>query len=99
LFGAFREISNRLRLCDRTGGHRARHPAMTAITTFDELRGGRTKLGLGVGGQGFREFDIERRLPVAASREASTFPSTSPPTGRNDDQTSLYIAKIGNLPQ
>ena len=48
-----------------------RHPAITAaaIATFDELSGGRALLGLGVGGQGFRELGIERRLPVAALRE------------------------------
>ena len=48
-----------------------RHPAITAATiaTFDELSGGRALLGLGVGGQGFRELGIERKLPVAALRE------------------------------
>ena len=48
-----------------------RHPAITAATiaTFDELSGGRALLGLGIGGQGFRELGVERRLPVAALRE------------------------------
>ena len=48
-----------------------RHPAITAATiaTFDELSGGRALLGLGIGGQGFRELGVERRRPVAALRE------------------------------
>ena len=48
-----------------------RHPAVTAaaIATFDEMCQGRAQLGLGVGGQGFRELGIERPLPVAALRE------------------------------
>jgi 5,10-methylenetetrahydromethanopterin reductase len=48
-----------------------RHPAMTAasIATLDELSAGRAVLGLGTGGQGFRELGIERKLPVAALRE------------------------------
>ncbi len=50
----------------------SRHPAVTAstIATFDELAGGRALLGLGIGGAGFRELGIERKLPVAAMREA-----------------------------
>ncbi len=48
-----------------------RHPAMTAstIATFDEVCYGRALLGLGVGGQGFPELGITRKLPVAALRE------------------------------
>jgi 5,10-methylenetetrahydromethanopterin reductase len=47
---------------------------MTAATiaTFDELSNGRAILGLGVGGQGFRELGIEPRLPIAALRETVT---------------------------
>lgn len=49
----------------------SKHPAMTAATmaTLDELSAGRAVLGLGTGGQGFRELGIERKLPVAALRE------------------------------
>ena len=52
----------------------SRHPAITAATiaTLDELSDGRAILGLGVGGQGFRELGIERKLPVAALRETVT---------------------------
>ena len=48
-----------------------RHPAITAATiaTFDEMCGGRARLGLGVGGQGFRELGIERLRPISALRE------------------------------
>ena len=48
-----------------------RHPAITAaaIATFDELCGGRARLGLGVGGQGFRELCIGRPRPLTALRE------------------------------
>ena len=48
-----------------------RHPAITAasIATLDELSAGRAVLGLGTGGQGFRELGIERKFPVAALRE------------------------------
>lgn len=48
-----------------------KHPAITAATmaTLDELSAGRAVLGLGTGGQGFRELGIERKLPVAALRE------------------------------
>ncbi|MBS34435.1 MAG: hypothetical protein CMO26_00760 [Thiotrichales bacterium] len=48
-----------------------RHPAMTAstIATLDELCDGRAQLGLGVGGQGFKELGLDRPLPVAALRE------------------------------
>ena len=63
--------TSRLRLGPGVSDPYTRHPAMTAaaIATFDELSGGRALLGLGVGGQGFRELGIERRLPVAALRE------------------------------
>ena len=48
-----------------------RHPAITAaaIATFDEMCKGRARLGLGVGGQGFRELRLERPRPIAALRE------------------------------
>ena len=63
--------TGRLRIGPGVSDPYTRHPAMTAtaIATLDELSGGRALLGLGVGGQGFRELGIERRLPVAALRE------------------------------
>ncbi len=50
----------------------SRHPSMLAssLATLDELTGGRAILGLGIGGQGLPELGIERKLPVAAMREA-----------------------------
>lgn len=50
----------------------SRHPSMIAssIATLDDLTGGRAILGLGTGGQGLPELGIERKLPVAAMREA-----------------------------
>ncbi len=49
----------------------SRHPSTTAaaIASFDEFCKGRAVLGLGTGGQGFRELAIEQKLPVAALRE------------------------------
>ena len=63
--------TSRLRLGPGVSDPYTRHPAITAATiaTFDELSGGRAQLGLGVGGQGFRQLGIERKLPVAALRE------------------------------
>jgi 5,10-methylenetetrahydromethanopterin reductase len=50
----------------------SRHPAITAaaIATLDEISNGRAVLGLGVGGAGFRELNLQTNLPVAAMREA-----------------------------
>lgn len=50
----------------------SRHPSAIAstIATLDEMSGGRAILGLGIGGNGLKELGIERRLPVAAMREA-----------------------------
>jgi 5,10-methylenetetrahydromethanopterin reductase len=50
----------------------SRHPALTAcaIATLDEMCGGRAALGIGTGGAGFRELGLDRKLPVAAMREA-----------------------------
>lgn len=52
----------------------SRHPAITAaaIATLDELSKGRAVLGLGLGGAGFRELGLEKKLPVAALRESIT---------------------------
>lgn len=52
----------------------SRHPSAIAssIATLDEMSGGRAILGLGIGGNGLKELGIERRLPVAAMREAVT---------------------------
>jgi 5,10-methylenetetrahydromethanopterin reductase len=49
-----------------------RHPALTAmaITTLDEISGGRAMLGIGAGISGFGELGIERRMPARAIREA-----------------------------
>jgi 5,10-methylenetetrahydromethanopterin reductase len=49
-----------------------RHPSAIAgaVATLDEMTGGRAVLGLGVGGQGLPQLGLERRLPVAALREA-----------------------------
>src|SRR5690349_20965282 len=48
----------------------SRHPANSAaaIASLDEFSRGRAMLGLGTGGQGFRELAIEQKLPVAALR-------------------------------
>jgi len=50
----------------------SRHPAITAtsIATLDELSAGRAVLGFGLGGAGFRELGIQKKLPVAALRES-----------------------------
>ena len=63
--------TGRIRLGPGVTDPYTRHPAITAATiaTFDELSGGRALLGLGIGGQGFRELGVERRRPVAALRE------------------------------
>jgi len=42
----------------------------SSLATLDELTSGRAILGLGIGGQGLPELGIERKLPVAAMREA-----------------------------
>jgi 5,10-methylenetetrahydromethanopterin reductase len=64
-------VTKRLRLGPGVSDPYTRHPAMTAstIATFDEMCNGRALLGLGVGGQGFPELGITRKLPVAALRE------------------------------
>lgn len=63
--------TGRLRLGPGVTDPYTRHPAITAaaIATFDEVCEGRALLGLGVGGQGFRELGLERPRPVAALRE------------------------------
>ncbi|MGI9334598.1 MAG: LLM class flavin-dependent oxidoreductase [Gammaproteobacteria bacterium] len=68
---AVASVTTRLLLGPGVTDPYTRHPAITAATiaTFDELSAGRALLGLGVGGQGFRELGIERKLPVAALRE------------------------------
>ena len=50
----------------------ARHPIITAaaIGSLAELAPGRTWLGIGAGGRGFRAMGIERRRPAVAIREA-----------------------------
>jgi len=64
-------VTERMQLGPGVSDPYTRHPAMTAstIATFDELCNGRALLGLGVGGQGFPELGITRKLPVAALRE------------------------------
>lgn len=64
--------TRRIRLATGVTDPYSRHPAITAasIASLDELSGGRTVLGLGLGGGGFRELGIEKRLPVAALRES-----------------------------
>ena len=68
---AIAAATNRIRLGPGVTDPYSKHPAITAATmaTFDELSEGRAVLGLGTGGQGFRELGIERKLPVAALRE------------------------------
>lgn len=50
----------------------SRHPSAIAsgMATLDEMTGGRAIIGLGIGGNGLPELGIERKLPVAAMREA-----------------------------
>ena len=50
----------------------ARHPIITAaaIGSLAEIAPGRTWLGIGAGGRGFRAMEIERRRPAVAIREA-----------------------------
>ena len=64
--------TSRIRLGPGVVDPYSRHPSMIAssIATLDELTGGRAMLGLGIGGQGLPELGIERKLPVAAMREA-----------------------------
>ena len=63
--------TERIRLGPGVTDPYTRHPAITAaaIATFDEMCGGRARLGLGVGGQGFRELGIDRPRPITALRE------------------------------
>jgi 5,10-methylenetetrahydromethanopterin reductase len=64
--------TSRIRLGSGVCDPYSRHPSATAscIATLDELSEGRAVLGLGTGGQGFRELGIEQKLPVAALRES-----------------------------
>jgi 5,10-methylenetetrahydromethanopterin reductase len=64
--------TSRIQLGTRVTDPYVRHPALTAvaIASLDELSGGRAILGLGAGGSGFREMEIERKKPVVALREA-----------------------------
>jgi 5,10-methylenetetrahydromethanopterin reductase len=64
--------TTRIRLGPGVADPYSRHPSAiaSAIATLDDLTGGRAILGLGVGGQGLPQLGIERRLPVAAMREA-----------------------------
>jgi 5,10-methylenetetrahydromethanopterin reductase len=61
----------RIQLGTRVTDPYVRHPALTAvaIASLDEVSGGRAILGLGAGGSGFREMEIERKKPVVALRE------------------------------
>ena len=63
--------TERIRLGPGVTDPYTRHPAITAaaIATFDEMCGGRARLGLGVGGQGFRELGIDRPRPITTLRE------------------------------
>ena len=64
--------TSRIKLGPGVADPYSRHPALLAssIATLDELTEGRAVLGLGIGGQGLAELGIERKLPVAAMREA-----------------------------
>ncbi len=70
--GAIAARTQRIRLGPGVADPYSRHPALTAasIATLDEITGGRAMLGFGIGGNGLPELGIERRLPVAAMREA-----------------------------
>ncbi|MFQ5691850.1 MAG: LLM class flavin-dependent oxidoreductase [Nitrospinota bacterium] len=48
------------------------HPAITAaaVSTVDEISGGRVVMGIGAGGAGFPVMGVTRTRPVAAIREA-----------------------------
>jgi 5,10-methylenetetrahydromethanopterin reductase len=49
-----------------------RHPALTAvaISTIDELSGGRAILGLGMGGSGFQQLGLKKDRPLTVLRES-----------------------------
>jgi 5,10-methylenetetrahydromethanopterin reductase len=69
---AIAAATNRLFLGPGVVDPYTRHPSAvaSAIATLDEMTEGRAVLGLGVGGQGLPQLGLERRLPVAALREA-----------------------------
>ena len=71
-FAAIAAATSRIKLGPGVVDPYSRHPSAiaSAIATLDDMTGGRAILGLGIGGNGLKELGIERKLPVAAMREA-----------------------------
>jgi len=72
LLAAVAQRTNRVRLGPGVTNPYSRHPALvaTAMSTLDELSGGRAVLGLGAGGTNHRALGVERIAPVTALRDA-----------------------------
>ena len=80
----FREVYSSLTLCALNTNRislgpcvtdpYSRHPALTAmaISTLDEISGGRAVLGLGAGVSGFAAMGVDRSRPALAIRESVT---------------------------